>query len=448
MMNWIRRLGMLLGISFITATVNGQSDFAQWQQQRAAAFSDYSNELNAAYQAYAAAQITALQDFIAEVEALWGAGNVWLPESHAWVRYENQLTERTRVHFEDGMIELELINPSGAAVDSGEILASLEALLLTGTTDPLERHRAALIPSSNPEPRYVVAPGDTLWGISRKLQCSLHDLVSLNQLNPQNPIHPGQILRIPPAATGTADAVRSQPMLAGQVASPRDGELLGPHNSRSIAHAIIQQNPPQQIATANGTVTRIRFPMHPNHVEVRIQRVLPEAVRFAAEHNIPIPLVLAVMETESSFNPRARSYVPAFGLMQLVPASGARDAYRFVFSADRLVDADYLYDPANNIRLGTAYLYLLLNRYFARVQNPQSRLWCAIAAYNTGPGNVARTFTGRTDLRAAAERINQLPPDQVYHYMRQNLPFAETRNYIEKVRIAKERYESLASALP
>jgi membrane-bound lytic murein transglycosylase C len=141
--------------------------------------------------------------------------------------------------------------------------------------------------------------------------------------------------------------------------------------------------------------------------------------------------VLATIHTESCFNPVARSNRNAIGLMQLVPHTAGVDAYRAVYGKNVVPTAAYLYNPEQNIELGCAYIYLLKHRYFREVRDADSRLYCTIAAYNTGPGNVAYAFTGRRAMRAATRMINTMKDAKsVYDHMIGSLPFAETRHYL------------------
>jgi membrane-bound lytic murein transglycosylase C len=89
-----------------------------------------------------------------------------------------------------------------------------------------------------------------------------------------------------------------------------------------------------------------------------------------------------------------------------------------------------------------AYLKILDSRYLKRITNKQSRLYCVIAAYNTGAGNVAKTFTGKTRIKPAAKIINKMTPDEVYNYLRKHLPYEETQRYIVKVTKAKKKYSN------
>jgi membrane-bound lytic murein transglycosylase C len=125
------------------------------------------------------------------------------------------------------------------------------------------------------------------------------------------------------------------------------------------------------------------------------------------------------------------SSAPAYGLMQLVPTSGGRDAYRRAKGKDTTPSRDYLFDPENNIELGSAYLNVLSYNLLEQIDNEVSREYCVISAYNTGPRNVFKTFAG--DSVAALNQINRLQPPAVYDRLRNNLPYQETRDYLVKV---------------
>lgn len=168
-------------------------------------------------------------------------------------------------------------------------------------------------------------------------------------------------------------------------------------------------------------------------MQLRAKQYLPIVRKYSEKYDVYLPLIFSIMHTESDFNPKARSYAPAYGLMQLVPRSGARDAYQMVYGIDKILKASYLYNPENNIELGAAYLNILDKRYLKHIVNKTSRMYCAIAAYNTGVGNVSRAFTNGTSVKTAANVINELTSGQVYAKLRANLPYDETKNYVKKV---------------
>jgi soluble lytic murein transglycosylase-like protein len=90
----------------------------------------------------------------------------------------------------------------------------------------------------------------------------------------------------------------------------------------------------------------------------------------AAKYHLPPTLVRAVMAAESGFQVDAVSPKGAIGLMQLMPDTAA------------LLGADP-HDPAQNVDAGVRYLRDLLQRY-------DGHLFHALAAYNAGPGAVAK----------------------------------------------------------
>jgi soluble lytic murein transglycosylase len=131
-------------------------------------------------------------------------------------------------------------------------------------------------------------------------------------------------------------------------------------------------------------------------------------------------LVAALIRQESNFNPRATSPVGARGLMQLMPSVGKDLAAAQGISG---WDPEMLYEPAVNIKLGTAHLKGLVRKYTDVVK--------ILAAYNAGESRVEKwsTKTGAADPEVFTERI----------------PFVETRDYVRTILRNRAYYQALYS---
>ena len=129
----------------------------------------------------------------------------------------------------------------------------------------------------------------------------------------------------------------------------------------------------------------------------------------AAEHDVPVDLVYAVIRQESAFDPKAVSPRRAFGLMQMIRPTAQRLA-----EEDDLgrVTSRQLFNPEIAIHLGTRYLAELLQHFNGNVP-------AAVAAYHAGESTVERWLKTR----------NQLDPDEFI----EEIPFSTTRTYVKKV---------------
>lgn len=177
----------------------------------------------------------------------------------------------------------------------------------------------------------------------------------------------------------------------------------------------------------------------------RVTLFLPYASKMSERYDIDRALILAVTQTESSFNPLAQSPIPAFGLMQVVPDSAGLDVNQVLYKKNESPTPSTLFQPQDNLRFGAGYLHLLNSQYFKSIENEQSRLYCIIAAYNTGAGNVASVFhpDHLKVLSPAINVINTLSAQEVYDRLEKDLPYNETKIYLERVTKAIKQYESL-----
>ena len=148
------------------------------------------------------------------------------------------------------------------------------------------------------------------------------------------------------------------------------------------------------------------------------------------------------MESESSFNPMAKSHIPAYGLMQIVPRSAGKDATKHLYGRAKILAPSYLYRTDNNINVGAAYLHVLYYKYLRKIKDPKSRNYLTIASYNSGASSVARAFIKTKNFSRAVTKINKMTSDEVYQALVEKLPYKETRQYVEKVSNRMEKYEN------
>jgi len=225
-----------------------------------------------------------------------------------------------------------------------------------------------------------------------------------------------------------------EPYLKGLVVDKNGRSIDTPAAAEAFARLLTDGEAKQRSVDVNGVrknALYVKIAMVSNLSNQQAQKYRTVVAKYAAQYNISPSLVLAVIRTESNFNPYAVSGAPAYGLMQLVPTSGGRDAYRKVKGSDAIPSKEYLFNANNNIELGTAYLNVLAFNQLQSIQNDVSREYCVISAYNTGTGNVLKVFSGKRDEAAAV--INRSGPATVYQKLRSGLPYQETRDYLKKV---------------
>lgn len=141
---------------------------------------------------------------------------------------------------------------------------------------------------------------------------------------------------------------------------------------------------------------------------------------YSEENNIDPFLVFAVIKTESNFNSDVVSNSKAMGLMQLLEKTAEEVVINDI--EEESFSKEVLFEPEENIKIGTRYFASLLKRY-------DDNYLIALAAYNAGIGNVDE-WIQKGIIKKDGSDI-------------ENIPYKETNNYVRKIVRDYEIYKNL-----
>lgn len=455
----------------------GSDSFDDFDKMLDQQFEQADSVINARYDAVDKAVDRAFQGLTRKIEVHWGE-NTRMPERERWVTYSKGMETRLSLDFKRSEMVIEQVLPADA--DIGEELNKLGNFavdLMHSTAQELNasdslvneiqselaaanvKTESGTLAATNSESKENVI-GKVVH--LEEVEKALAEMARLGEDVVFSTVSPAPEPQIEKPATvsksvpsiaieqieKTAAVPRSDPgvaieQIAKTAAVPRSDP--GVAIEQIAKPAVESKSAPSVAIEQNGAVKilKVSFPFVSNAQKNIMQEYMDEVRQYSAEYDIPVSVILAIIETESSFNPRAVSPIPAFGLMQLVPRTAGVDAYHRVHGEKKVVEPKFLFDETNNIQLGAAYLHVVRDRYLRKIKNPYSRFYCAIAAYNTGVGNVAKTMSGTTSLNAAARRVNQMTEEEVFAHLLENLPAEETRNYLRKIIARIENYKHL-----
>ncbi len=145
-------------------------------------------------------------------------------------------------------------------------------------------------------------------------------------------------------------------------------------------------------------------------------RYVSTIIEAAEKNNLHPALVLGVVNTESRFNPKAKSKKGATGLMQLTETTA-----NWMAEEMQLEGYDYLNiaDPRLNVDIGCYYLRKLIDQYGSTD--------VALAAYNAGSGNVSGWLMSDEYSRDGKSL--------------HRIPYGETRAYVSRVNKSAKVYK-------
>ena len=318
-----------------------------------------------------------ISSFSGNIEKRWGSKEIKVAGKSNYVKYIDNYLSRTEVNFQQGKILVETVSP----------------------TDPQGHLKRAIVTT-------LLTPDDPLSV----------DLFSSQEIE-----------------------LKGQPFLYRQVVDQDKQPIQwGWRANRYADYLIANQMKVKQVDFKKAYYVEI--PMVEDQIQIRSYQYADIVQRASRKYDIPEDLIYAIIKTESSFNPYAVSWANAYGLMQVVPKTAGADVFKLVKKRSGQPTPEYLFNPENNIDTGTAYFYILKNRYLKDVRNSTSLEYSMISAYNGGTGGVLNTFS--RDRKRAMSDLNSLQPNQVYWALTKKHPNSESRRYLEKVTKFKKEFNS------
>ena len=323
-----------------------------------------------------------LKDFVDDISNIWGEKNIRIPKQKEYVKYMQNYKSRALIDFDKGLVTIETI-------DTKDSQNSLQHAIVTTLLLPDDPRAADLFGSK--------------------------------------PIKLG-----------------ATPYLLGEIKDDQNKDIRYEWRATRFAKKLIKNEFKEKNINKDGKnikISYVEIPMVKDHASIRVAKFKPLVKEFAKKYNISENLIYSIIQTESNFNQFAVSHAGALGLMQIVPTSAGKDAYKYSKGKNWIPSKSYLFSAKNNIDLGSAYLKLLDTKYLSGIYNPVSKEYCVISAYNTGSGNVLKTFS--SNRNKAKIIINQKTPQEVYTTLREKLPYKETRRYLKKVVTYKKDFVNL-----
>jgi membrane-bound lytic murein transglycosylase C len=392
---------------------NNLKEFLDFKNQTNQEFNNYKKELNEGYKEYVDSLSKGFIQYKKELSTYWK--NPELSSKKVFVEYSKDKKIRKKVDYDNNYIEIDVISKNEKEAKAK--MAKSLAKLTTETT------KEAV--NNNP----VLKKVDEKLSNNPKLQNVVKKDTPSNE-----PVVGDMIFKKPPTIK----------------------EVVNFATNKVKKNKILKK--PSKVK--NNFVFTIKIKLPSDAFLAKARKFKQDVLKRANQFNIQAPFIYSIIHTESSFNPMARSYVPAFGLMQIVPTTAGADAYKMLYGKKKILTPGYLYNSHNNILIGSAYLKRIYYGYMRKIKNPVSRFYCSVAAYNTGAGNVACAFNspekdskgvtvcrrsrGDYNIIKAAPKINSMTPHQVYNYLLANLKYDEPKHYLKRV---SKRYLIYSKAL-
>tara|TARA_R110002167_G_scaffold366369_1_gene595498 strand:+ start:1490 stop:2800 length:1311 start_codon:yes stop_codon:yes gene_type:complete len=401
-------------------------------------FAEYRKNRQAIYNQFKTDYLNRYENYRAEIKEKWGVAE--LSSKTEYVHYNEKNKTKVLTDFENDTIEISLLDADNLSDNEVD-----------------QRIRAAIIDSLDQQPEILASKQIEFDVATEKApekapETEISTPTVLNHLGIDSAESLNTILKqvttVPLETQQQIVVKRTQTRLDKQIANIEnflDSDEISIEQAKAPKALVVSMKEEKksikrdvnQLITKN--IKTYKVNLHRDRFK-KAEQYLQYVESNAEKWQLSKQFILAVMETESHFNPLAKSYVPAYGLMQIVPSTAGADVNNRILGMKEKPSPELLFSGRDNIKYGSAYIHILMTQYLKEIENPTSRLYCAIAAYNTGIGNVARAFNkGKKGRLKAMKVINTMTPDEVYDVIKKRT-HTETQRYLDKVLESKQYF--------
>ncbi len=385
-----------LGIIFLLfSTLLLSNTFSEYQKEQKGEFLEYKKEIEEDFNKYNKIIAEELKLYKKNLEQYWKDGRI--PDKNVWIEYSDDFSKRKIVDFEKNTITIESYVDKNTSLEKIQknFMKDFGNLILEDISSAYKKDKLMEI-------------------VEKRFERELNNYTRGN--TDKKPLLADIYLE----KDGNKDLILTKKDIIKTLEIAKN----------EVKKEMIKE---KDVKGKNKKIVSITMNMPSNTTLKKAKSFEDDVLKYSKKEKIAPNLVYAIIHSESSFNPMARSHIPAYGLMQIVPKSAGLDISKRIYGNEKILSPKFLYNSSNNIMAGTTYLNILYYSYLANIKDELSRYYCTIAAYNTGAGNVARTFTKSTNIKEASKIINKMSPKEVYNKLLKDLPYDETKNYLKKV---------------
>jgi peptidoglycan lytic transglycosylase C len=244
------------------------------------------------------------------------------------------------------------------------------------------------------------------------------------------------------------DKFTKKPILKDQVTTSNK-KVIKQNEVVEVADQLVENSKKVTFKNKEGKTLikyQINLSLIPNNIKIRVEQYKPTIEKLCKKYDVDPSLALAIIHSESFFNPKAYNrHGNAYGMMQIVPKYAGLTMNNYIYKKNVKPTSKQLFDPAINLEMGIGYLRWLAENKWSKVTNKTNQMYCMICSYNGGPGSVYKAMTGR--MTKIGDKwdpmfvdLSTMDSKKLFKKLKKDIPFKETRNYIVNVTDKMKKY--------